>query len=135
MQNNDRTNERSRLIYSLRVFDDNEELLMGTVVDITPDGVMIRGLDALPVGREYSLRMGLPTIDSSDDYVKFTARTKWCRENKSGDHYNVGFQFVKITNEVKTVILRLIRNYCRDDEEGDPISDMNPPLFSLSADD
>jgi len=128
IQSNGRTNARSRLIYSLRVFDDQEARLLGTVVDITPDGIMIRGQDPVPVGKELFLRMGLPTIEMADGQIKFSAHSKWCRKNKSGDYYSVGFQFVDLPNEAKKVVLRLIRNYCREEEDEDPELDMNPPL-------
>ncbi len=89
---------------------------------------MIRGQDPVQVGEQLSLRMDLPTIEGSEGHVEFSVRSKWCRRNKSGDYYSVGFQFVELSSEVTKVILRLIRNYCREEGEEDPESDMNPPL-------
>lgn len=119
---NERAKERTRLIYSLRLFDEkSEESLLGTLVDLTPDGVAIRAKDAVPVGTELPLRMDLPkNVDGGEGSVKFTARSKWCRPNKGGDYFSVGFEFVDIPKDTKALILGLIRNYCSDiDEEED----------------
>jgi PilZ domain len=129
--NNERTNVRSRLIYSLRLFDDKNRRLLGTVVDITPEGVMIRGREPVSIKEVRKLTMDLPSLDSTDDHLSFTARVKWCRPNKSGDYYSMGIQFVSLPPGAKISILKLIRNYCRDEDEGDPILDMNPPLDSI----
>jgi hypothetical protein len=124
----DRTKERTRIIYKLRMFDEEGDALVGTLVDITPLGVMIIGKNPIEAEREFSLRMELPKNVMAGDQIEFRARCKWCRKNEPGNYFGMGFQFIDLRAEDKPTIAALMKNFCQEEDEEDCVHDMNPPL-------
>jgi hypothetical protein len=123
-----RRQERTKLIYHLRVFDARRRRLLGHMVDITPEGLLLIGETPLPTGRRYSLRMDLPRNLMSDMHLTFSAESKWSTKDQNGEFYNVGFRIVKITPEALAVVQKLARDFYQEDVESDPDLDMNPSL-------
>ncbi len=123
-----RRQERTRLIYHLRVFDARRRRLLGQLVDITPEGLLLIGESALPPGKKFSLRMDLPRNLMVDTHLTFSAESKWCEKDPTGEFYNVGFLIVKISPEALAVVQKLARDFYQEEIESDPELDMNPDL-------
>ncbi len=123
-----RRQERTRLIYHLRVFDARRKRLLGQLVDITPEGLMLIGESQLPAGRKYSLRMDLPRNLMADTHLTFSAESKWCVKDQSENFYSMGFRIVKITPEALGVVQKLAQDFYQEEIEPDPELDLNPPL-------
>jgi hypothetical protein len=112
-----RRQERTRLIYHLRVFDARRKKLLGHMVDITPEGLMLIGETPVPVGRKYSLRMDLPRNLMADGHLTFSAESKWCTKDTTEDFYSMGMRIVKMTPEALALVQRLTRDFYREDIE------------------
>jgi hypothetical protein len=125
---NTRRQERTQLIYHLRVFDARRGSLLGQIVDITPEGLMLIGEKPVRVDRKYALRMDLPRNVMADRTLRFTAESKWCTADKSGDFYSMGFRIVDITPEGLGVVQKLAQQFFQEAGESDPELDMNPAL-------
>jgi hypothetical protein len=125
---NARRQERTRLIYHLRVFDARRKRMLGQLVDITPEGLMLIGENQLPAGRKYSLRMDLPRNLMTDTHLTFSAESKWCVKDQNGSFFSMGFRIVKITPEALEVVQRLAKDFYQEELEPDPELDLNPPL-------
>ena len=121
---NTRRQERTRLIYPLRVFDARRKKLLGHMVDITPEGLMLIGETPVRVGRKYSLRMDLPRNLMTDGHVTFSAESKWCTRDVNGDFYSMGMRIVKMTPEALTLVQKLTRDFYREDIELGPEDEM-----------
>lgn len=111
-----RRQERTRLIYHLRVFDARRKKLLGHMVDITPEGLMLIGETPVPVGRKYALRMDLPR-NLMDGHLTFSAESKWCTKDANGDFYSMGMRIVKMTPEAITLVQKLTRDFYHEDIE------------------
>ena len=98
------------------------------MVDITPEGLMLIGEKALPVGTKFSLRMDLPRNLMVDTHLTFSAESKWCVKDQNGDFYSMGFRIVKITPEALSVVQRLAKDFYQEEPGSDLESDLNPPL-------
>lgn len=123
-----RRQERTKLIYHLRVFDARRKRLLGHMVDITPEGLMLIGENPLPVGRKLSLRMDLPRNLMVDTHLTFSAESKWCVKDQNGDFYSMGLRIVKITPEALSMVQKLAQDFYQEEIDSDPESDLNPPL-------
>jgi hypothetical protein len=123
-----RRQERTRLIYHLRVFDARRKRLLGHMVDITPEGLMLIGENPLPAGKKYSLRMDLPRNLMVDAHLTFSAESKWCTKDQNGDFYSVGFRIVKMTPEALAVVQKLARDFYQEEIDPDLELDLNPPI-------
>jgi hypothetical protein len=128
-----RRQERTKLIYHLRVFDARRKRLLGHMVNITPIGLMLIGENPLPVGKKFSLRMDLPRNLMVDTHLTFSAESKWCEKDQNGDFYSVGFSIVKITPEALSVVQKLAQDFYQEDEESDPEMDTNPRIEDVTS--
>jgi hypothetical protein len=120
--------ERTHLIYRLRVFDAKSGRLLGHMTDITPAGMMLIGEKAVKPRKEFSLHMDLPRNVMEDEHLTFAALSKWCRRDASGDFYSMGFQILSISPEGLAVVHTLIRDFYHEELEGDSATDLNPVL-------
>ena len=125
---NTRNQERTRLIYHLRVFDARRKKLLGHMVDITPEGLMLIGETPLPVGKKYSLRMDLPRNLMTDGHLTFSAESIWCTKDTNGDFYSMGMRIVKIAPEALSLVQKLTRDFYREDTDSSLELDMNPGI-------
>jgi len=120
--------ERTHLIYRLRVFDAKTGKLLGHMTDITPEGMMLIGEKAVKPGKDFALRMDLPRNVMESGHLTFQAVTKWCRRDSSGDFFSMGFQIKSISPEGLAVVRTLIRDFFQEELEGDEATDLNPVL-------
>lgn len=134
-----RRQERTRLIYHLRVFDARKRKLLGHMTDITPEGMMLIGEKPVRVGREFSLRMDLPRNVMRESplgensvegrRLVFPAQSMWCRRDGGEEFYSMGFRILELDPSARDVISALIRNFYREDiDEGEPGTELNPQL-------
>jgi PilZ domain len=120
--------ERTHLIYRLRVFDAKTGKLMGHMTDITPEGMMLIGEKAVKPKKELTLHMDLPRNVMESGHLTFDAVSKWCRRDASGDFYAMGFQIKSISPQGLAVVRALIRDFFQEELEEDAITDLNPAL-------
>ena len=120
--------ERTHLIYRLRVFDARTGRLLGHMTDITPEGMMLIGEKPVKPKKELSLRMDLPRNVMEDRQLTFSAVSKWCRRDSSGDFYAMGFRIEAISPEGLAVVRTLIRDFYHEQLDGDSATDLNPDL-------
>ena len=118
--------ERTHLIYRLRVFDEKTGKLLGHMTNITPEGMMLLGEKQIRPGKEFSLRMDLPRNVMESGHLTFSAESKWCRRDGSEDFFSVGFRIISISREGLTVVRTLIHDFYLEDFEEDAATDLNP---------
>jgi hypothetical protein len=103
--------KRHRLIYYLRVYSMPDGLLLGHLVDITPEGILIVGESPLPVDQDFNLHMALPGEIQGKEFILFTARCIWSRRDPAPSFFASGFQFVQPPAEEMRIIARLIQEF------------------------
>ena len=121
-----RRQDRTRLIYHLRVFDAKKGKLLGHMTDINPQGIMLIGENPVRVGREYSLRMDLPRNVMENRHLVFSAESKWCKKDGGEEFYGMGFSILAIDAEALAVVRRLMEDFYQEELEEEPGSEMNP---------
>ncbi len=112
-----RMQERTRLIYHLRVFDAKENRLIGHMVDINENGLLIIGERSVPIGERFRLRMDLPKNLMPEGKVEFAVESKWCKQDKAGEFFSMGFLILDISPESHALVRSLAKQFCTDEED------------------
>jgi hypothetical protein len=107
----DRKIQRRHLIYYLRVFEQDTDRQLGSLVDITPEGIMLVSDKPVELGRTYSLRMELPTEVYNEGTMLFDAVCVWSKNDVNPEFYDSGFKLVGVGPEQELCIKHLMRIY------------------------
>ncbi|MCU7917949.1 MAG: PilZ domain-containing protein [Candidatus Thiodiazotropha sp. (ex Dulcina madagascariensis)] len=88
-----RTIKRRHLIYYLRVWELDQNNLLGHVVDITTEGMMLISDKPIPTGEELSLEIRLPDTEGALTPLNFRAICRWSDKDINTAFYDSGFEF------------------------------------------
>jgi c-di-GMP-binding flagellar brake protein YcgR len=103
-----RTNKRRHLIYYLRVWQIDNQSLLGHVVDINTGGLMLISEKPVPIGKELNLEIRLPDTDGELKPLNFRAICRWSDNDINAAFYDSGFEFLdKSPAEVETLQLMI----------------------------
>jgi hypothetical protein len=82
------------------------------LADITMQGLKIDSQKALPVNKEYRLRI-YTTIEVADkEFVEFTANARWCKSDPlEPSLFNIGFEIVGIDKSDANIVQRIVEKY------------------------
>ncbi len=94
---------RWKLRQYLRVFEQDSDILMGHLADITMAGMRLVSGGPLRIDETYHLWMEIMS-----ERVEFEARCVWCRKDEKSDLYNAGFKLVNPSSGTITNIQCLI---------------------------
>ncbi|CAN2040904.1 PilZ domain-containing protein [Candidatus Magnetomoraceae bacterium gMMP-15] len=108
---NQRSQKRIHLIYYLRVFNTENDQLLGHLVDITTEGLMLISESPIKKDIDFNLRMVLPETIEGSKIIHFQAKSIWCKKDINPDFYDTGFQFTKVSSEQIEIIERLIKEF------------------------
>ncbi|MEA1935035.1 MAG: PilZ domain-containing protein [Thermodesulfobacteriota bacterium] len=108
MAEDGRTLKRRHLIYYLEVFNENNDELLGHVVDITTKGIKLIGKHPIKSKQEFSLHMKLPEEYSASGLLKFDAVSLWSNKDVNPDFMVTGFQTLNLDKEAAKTIKKLI---------------------------
>ena len=102
---------RRHLIYYLRVFDRNNDALIGHLIDITSEGAMLISEDPIETNTIFQSRMVLPEEKQGSREITFDARSVWCKKDINPDYYATGFQLLNAAPQDVEVIEWLIEKF------------------------
>lgn len=102
---------RRDLIFYSRVSDGISGRALGYLLNITPEGAMILSEKPLEADLEVELHIELPDELSNLREMVIPARSRWCQPDINPEFYDVGFVFLKMTEEYTGLILRLVEEY------------------------
>jgi hypothetical protein len=96
----------------MRVLNDDTQEILGHMVEISKVGFRLETTVALPLEKDYYLRLEL-TPDLGDvPYIVFIARSKWCKsDDVQPNLYRVGFELVEVLPEDRQVLQRIMDKY------------------------
>jgi hypothetical protein len=103
--------QRRHLVFYLRVFERDTDNLLGSLVDITSEGIMIMSESSIETDKVFHLRMHLGKEMGVDRYLDFDALSIWCKNDVNPDFYDTGFRLLNISyeefGEIEDIIERL----------------------------
>lgn len=77
---------------------------IGHLVDITPDGFMIRSGAPIEVGKTYKIQVNLRDSLPGHENLDLVASCQWCRTAPTLGGYNAGFQMSRVSPETLAAI-------------------------------
>ncbi len=108
--------KRRSLTYYMLVLDANSREMLGHLVDITPIGLMMDSQKPLPLENDYLLRLDTMPDVADKDYIKFTARSKWCLPDVVEPYlYDIGFSIIDISSHDAKIIRQISDKYAARD--------------------
>ena len=108
--------KRRSLSYYMLVMDANSGEMIGHLVDITPLGLMMDSEKSLPLGTDFRLRLDTMPDVADKDYIKFTARSKWCLPDAVEPYlFDIGFSIIDIAQHDAEIIRHIAEKYAARD--------------------
>ena len=106
-----RTLERRHLMYYLRVWDTQEDKLIGHLADVSSEGFLIVGEAKIDVDKEFQLKMLLPASADSAEPLAFKATSCWSSNDVNKLFFDTGFQFTDISEKTLERLNAIIEEY------------------------
>ncbi|NJN79389.1 MAG: PilZ domain-containing protein [Anaerolineales bacterium] len=107
-----RTTPRKQIPVYMRVLNDDTQEILGHMVEVSEIGLRLETTVALPINKDYYLRLELTPDLGNVPYIVFAAQSKWCKmDTILPNLYRVGFQLIEILPEDKEVFSRVLQKY------------------------
>lgn len=94
-----RTLLRKNVVSHYRITETNSDLDRGRVMDITTEGMRLKGPVPLYANTSTTYEMAIPQKDNMSDSVIFDANVVWCRESAIRGVYDSGLRVWNISPE------------------------------------
>jgi len=112
----DRRNlDRLKLVYYLRVYERSTQKSIGSVVDISPQGMKLLCDKAFALETPYSFSILLPEGSILGESIAIEAQCRWCKQKDDQGSYEAGFEFTKKIESgvyvIKALIEDLVKRY------------------------
>ena len=102
--NDQRMEQRTHLIYYLRVFDRDTRTLFEHAVDISRHGMLITSDKPMLASGRYRLALeDITTIDHLKT-IDMNAECRWCQEDDSGGLFDGGFCFIEPSHRLDDLL-------------------------------
>jgi hypothetical protein len=106
-----RTAPRRKFSLYLRVLDDDTQKQIGHMVDVSPDGLQLETSEALPLNKDYYLRVELTPELGDRPFMIFIAKVKWSKPGNIPMLFKNGFQIVEMMPDDKEIFLNILKKY------------------------
>ena len=103
----ERNQERWLLVNNLRVFNAENNKILGHLMNVTTEGIMIISEHPLAVDTEFQLKMAIPIGNATTD-IELDARSIWTKADDDPHFYKTGLQFTLCSEESIQAISTLI---------------------------
>lgn len=109
----ERKEPRKKLMAFTPVYELRHKILLGFVGDLTLQGAMVVGEKALEAERHFILGIEFPETPHMMGVTRIvvSARVAWCRQDDSLQEYNIGFEFIEMSEENRSVIETILERY------------------------
>jgi hypothetical protein len=109
--------DRKDFKYYMQLFDQETQLLVGHLTDISSGGFKLDSLRPISPNKDFRFRMDLTREVADKPFMTFVARSKWCAVDPLDPFcYNVGFQLIKISPGDVEIFNRMVENYGKKHE-------------------
>ncbi len=100
--------ERKNLVFYLRVYEEENSVVLGHIVNLSSRGVMLCSHRAIPLDRQFCLKMRFALELGKSGGLRADATSCWCRQDSEPDLYLSGFRFDSLTPSDKKHLLRVL---------------------------
>ena len=116
-----RRGSRSFLPRELTVLESEKREVLGELVDLSCDGLRVRGPRPMPRGEEVDISIRLPGGWAELREIDFTAQCRWQTPCDPGRGYDLGLQIVDISDTEAFLIREILDLYGNLSAGGGPV--------------
>lgn len=102
--------ERQQLPHYLQVFNRNTGKPLGSIGNISLDGLMLVSQLPMLVGACFDLRLKVPGENESERFIDFQANCMWSREDVTPGIFDSGFALLAVPADYMRMVVAL-RDY------------------------
>ena len=103
---------RRSFSYYMRIMDEANGQLVGYLTEISTGGFKLDSSSAVPLNKDFRLRIELTGEISSKDFIVFSARSRWCQSDDiDPNSFNVGFQIINMEPDDFEIFNRIFEKY------------------------
>jgi Tfp pilus assembly protein PilZ len=104
---------RKKLMAFTAVYDSNQRILLGYVMNLSLLGIMVVGEKTVEINEDRLLKIEFPNSlpDLASTQITIPARVAWCRQDESPGYFNIGFEFTEVTPERTKIFQAIIDRY------------------------
>lgn len=107
-----RTAPRKKFSFYMRVINDDTQEILGHMVEVGPDGLQLETTMALPINKDYYLRVEVTPDLGDRPFIIFIARTRWCKMDEIElNLFHTGFSIVEIMPDDRQIFLNILKKY------------------------
>lgn len=105
-----RSIKRHQLQDYLRIYNRNTMRVMGSIGNISCNGLMLISSVPVLIGAVYNMRIILPNDGMEDRYLDFDARCHWCRPDVGPEYFDSGYSIVNAGHDIIDLV-ETLKNY------------------------
>lgn len=106
-----RTAPRKKFNMYMRVLDDDTQETLGHMVDISADGLQLETSVALPINKDYYLRVELTPELADRPFMIFVAKSRWSKPGNIPFLFYTGFQITEIMPDDKEIFNTIVKKF------------------------
>jgi len=104
---------RKKLMAFTPVYDANQKVLLGYVMNLSPLGIKLVGEKSIEINTDWLLKIEFPTDlpEIASRPMTISARAIWCKQDEYLKNFNTGFEFIEVTPEQTKIFQEIIARY------------------------
>ncbi len=106
-----RLKRRRSTVFYMKVHDTATNRLAGFLADITTSGMKLVSEEPLALGATYRLQLDLPDTVTEPRVIDLKAKTVWSRYEESFGFYDIGLEFLEISENGRQTIENPLAEY------------------------
>ena len=95
---------RHQLGECLKIYNRNTMKEMGSIGNISSNGLMLISTVPVLMGAVYSMRIILPEAGSQVRFIDFDARCHWCKPDIGPEFFDSGYSIVKAGDDIINLV-------------------------------
>lgn len=113
-----RSIKRHQLQDYLKIYNRNTMRVMGSIGNISCNGLMLISSVPVLIGAVYNMRIILPDDEMGERYLDFDARCHWCKPDVGPEYFDSGYSIVNAGHDIIDLI-ETLKSYFTFDEVAD----------------
>lgn len=103
-----RTEKRTAVYSHIDVVNKDYDEKMGTLVDISPKGLRVKGEERVEVNEYYNLLLRLPDKIFGKRTISLVAQCVWSQLDADPNYWLTGFEFFEVSQDDRSAVIGLI---------------------------
>jgi len=108
MEKDERNNQRIFLLFYLEIYCNETNRFIGNVMDLSSSGMRLCCRNSVNTDDILNCRMILPVPPMTCQEISFKTKVVWCETAFNPNYYDIGTQFLELSEQEQEIINKLI---------------------------